>query len=124
MSDRPKVAAISPIIAVSDLQRSIDFYSKLGFISPNVWGDPPCFAMMNRDRHEIMLSVGAVTPNGPRGALDLYVYVADANAEADALRAAGVTIASEPTKRVYEMLELEVLDPDGYRICFASDVTR
>jgi catechol 2,3-dioxygenase-like lactoylglutathione lyase family enzyme len=126
-TERPKVLTTTALFVVSDLQRAIDFYcEKLGFGEPGVWGEPPCFGMINRDGFDLMLSLAGapdrVRPNGPDGVWDLYIRVADVEAEAAALRAAGVELAREPERTVYDMVEIEVVDPDGYRVCFGQDV--
>jgi catechol 2,3-dioxygenase-like lactoylglutathione lyase family enzyme len=128
MSTRPKVLTTTPLFVVSDLQRSIDFYcQKLGFEEPSVWGEPPCFAMTFRDGFELMLSLteGAATPkpNGPHGVWDVYVRVTDLDAELAALNEAGVLIDRGPVKMMYDMREIDIVDPDGYRICLAQDVS-
>lgn len=127
MSNRPRVRSVTPLLVVSDLQRSIDFYcGKLGFVEPNVWGEPPCFAMMNRDGFDLMLSLAEdprqVSPHGPQGTWDFYVSVADVAAEAAALQAAGVPLDKGPTDTPYSMREIECMDPDGHRICLAQDI--
>ncbi|MEK6372675.1 MAG: VOC family protein [Acidobacteriota bacterium] len=122
MTDRPKAIAITPLFIVSDLQRAIDFYGKLGFQEPGVWGDPPCFAMVHRNDAELMLSLGEPRPNG-NGVWDMYLRVADVGAEMAALKDAGVPIDRGPTSTEYDMKEIEVVDPDGFRICFGQDVT-
>jgi len=61
-----------------------------------------------------------VRPNGPNKIWDMYVKVADLHAERDALVAAGVALDRQPSTTVYEMIEMEVVDPDGYRICFGA----
>ena len=123
MTDRPKAISITPLFIVSDLQRAIDFYRKLAFGEPGVWGDPPCFAMMHRDNLELMLSLGEPRPNG-NGVWDMYIRVADVEAELAALKDAGVSIDRGPaTMEEYKMREIEVVDPDGFRVCLAQDVS-
>jgi hypothetical protein len=63
-----------------------------------------------------------VRPNGPQKVWDVYVKVGDVAMEAKALRRASVEVVRGPEKSFYDMIEIEVLDPDGYRVCFAQDV--
>ncbi|MEO8133922.1 MAG: VOC family protein [Betaproteobacteria bacterium] len=127
MSAHSRVNAITTLFVVSNLQQSVSFYcDRLGFTDPSIWGEPPCFAMINRDGFDLMLSLvekpGQVQPNGPAGVWDLYIKVADLEAEAAALRAAGVVLVREPADTVYGMREMECLDPDGHRICFGQEL--
>src|SRR5262245_57757515 len=96
-----RVTRWSPVFMVTDLQRSNDFYTKkLGFLDPKAWGEPPCFAMMDRNGFDLMLSVAAspeqVRPNGPHGVWDLYIVVRNLDEEIAAIKAAGVEIARGP----------------------------
>src|SRR5262249_29521042 len=88
----------------------------------SVWGEPPCFAMMHRDGFELMLSLGDSKPNG-NGVWDVYARLLDADSEMAVLTAAGVAIDKGPTDMFYDMREIEIVDPDGYRWCFAHDTT-
>ena len=77
-------------------------------------------------QHEGIREAGGecrVQPNGPSGTWDLYLRVDDVAAEQQALAAAGVAIAKGPTDLFYAMREIEVLDPDGHRLCFAQDIS-
>lgn len=125
MSSRPTLIATTPLFVVSDLGRSLKFYELLGFRAQRTWGEPPCFAMPRREGFELMLSLAPdpahVRPNGPHGVWDVYLRVGDLGAEKRALEAAGVPIARQPEATVYDMLEMEILDPDGYRICYGQD---
>jgi catechol 2,3-dioxygenase-like lactoylglutathione lyase family enzyme len=123
---RPRLITTTPLFVVADLRRSLAFYcDRLGFGDAGVWGEPPCFAMCHRDGFELMLSLAEnpahIRPNGPNGLWDLYVRVPSLEAEAAALAAAGVPLVRQPEKTVYEMIEMEILDPDGYRICFGQN---
>ena len=127
MSNRPRVLATTPVLVVADLQRSLDFYcQKLAFGAPSVWGEPPCFAMVHRHQFDLMLSVAEkpehIRPNGPNKVWDWYIRIDDVPAEAAALQSLGVPLARGPEKAFYGMLEFEVIDPDGYRICFGQEV--
>ena len=53
----------------------------------------------------------------------MYVRVEDVAAEEAALRAPGVEIVKGPDDTFYEMREIEILDPDGYRWCFGQDLS-
>jgi len=125
MSPRPRLVTSTPLFVVSDLARSLEFYGRLGFHAERTWGEPPCFAMPRRDGLELMLSLAEkpehVRPNGPHGVWDVYLRTPDLAAEKTALERAGVAIARQPERTVYDMLEMEVLDPDGYRICYGQD---
>jgi catechol 2,3-dioxygenase-like lactoylglutathione lyase family enzyme len=128
MSGRPRVRALVPLFVVSDLQRALEFYEqKLGFTEPSVWGEPPCFAMLYRDGFELMLGLAEdptlVQPNGPHGVWDLYLRVTAVEAEIAALTAAGVKLDHGPIDKFYDMREIEIVDPDGYRICLAENIS-
>lgn len=122
---RPRVSAITPLLLVTQIQRSLDFYAALGFVEPKVHGEPPCFAMMNRDGFDLMLSVAEsdrrAVPLGNGAAWSMYIVVADLAAEMEALRAANITIDEGPRDTFYEMREIDVVDPDGHRICLAQN---
>jgi predicted enzyme related to lactoylglutathione lyase len=78
---------------VRDLKRSAEFYARvLGY-------DEPAF------------EIG-----------DVHLRVADLDAEIAAILAAGGSMASGPTTTEYEMREIEVVDPDGHRICLGQDL--
>jgi catechol 2,3-dioxygenase-like lactoylglutathione lyase family enzyme len=119
---RPPVFATTTVLVVADVARSIAFYAKLGFVEPATFGDPTSFGMMNRDGFDLMLSCGEPRPS--REAWAMHLRIADLAAEEAALRAAGVAIDRGPVTTFYGMYEIEVVDPDGHRICFGQDVAR
>jgi len=48
--------------------------------------------------------------------------VEDARDELETLKAAAVAIDQDLSETEYEMLEFEIVDPDGYRIAIGSDL--
>lgn len=124
---RPRVLAVTTLFIVSDLKRSLEFYcGKLGFREPAVWGDPPCFALMNRDLFDLMLSRAEspeqIRPNGAHGLWDLYIKVTDLATEMASVEAVGIQVRYRPDKTEYGMIEFDLVDHDGYQICFGQDV--
>lgn len=126
MPGRPRLRSLTPLLVVADLPRALAFFARLGFVDPAAHGEPPCFAMLNRDGLELMLQLpevfGTARANGPSGSWDVYLKVDDLAAEQVALAAAGVAIRKGPVDTAYGMREIVVESPDGHRICLAQDV--
>jgi catechol 2,3-dioxygenase-like lactoylglutathione lyase family enzyme len=127
---RRRVFASTPVLVVADLDRAIGFYTRvLGYRDPVAWGEPPCFAMLHRDEHDLMLSLTepvAPVQRSPHSAgWALHLRVADLATEQRALEAAGVKPVSGPSDPTpYGMIELILDDPDGNRICLGQDLER
>ena len=97
-----------------------------GIVEPAVHGESPCFAMLNRDRFDLMPRLAetpdSVRPNGLKGTWDVAVRVAGIANERAALTAVGVKIDKGPPETFYEIREIEVVDPDGHRWCFGQHI--
>jgi hypothetical protein len=122
-----KVLRSTPLLVVSDVRRSAEFFVRvLAYADPTFYGgDPPRFAMLNRDGHDLMLEIprggGSVAPHGRFGVWDLHLLVEDVQAERQAIEASGWKCSPIATTE-YEMLEITVEDPDGHRICLGQNV--
>lgn len=121
----------APMFFVRDVTKAADFYRDvLGFKYQEIWGHPPCFAMPHRDGFIFMLSQvddpSRVLPNGADGkSWDAYVWVLDADALFEELKAKGAEIVHEPVDRpFYGNREFAIKDLDGYIIAFAHDIER
>lgn len=121
--------SIAPYFLVRDVVETANWYrDTLGFRYERFWGDPPRFCMVSRRGVVIMLSQhenGAVLPNGSAaegGPWDAYVWVDDADALLAELVANGVTPARGICDQVYGCRDFDVLDCNGYRICFGQDL--
>jgi predicted enzyme related to lactoylglutathione lyase len=131
MADAPRWS-IAPYFIVDDVVETANFYrDKLGFHYERFWGEPPCFAIVWRSGAQIMLSSfgqpGLMRPNGaaaPEGeSWDAYVWVDDANALHDEFVSRGVAIARALCDQPYGNRDFDVLDCNGYRLCFGHDIS-
>ncbi len=130
--DRVRLRHVAPLFYVRDMVAATEYYVRaLGFAPPPYWGDPPAFAMPERDGVVIMLkqaqSGDPICSNNPDGAAcggpwDAYVWVDDARALHAEMVAAGAEVAYGPAlQSEYGNWEFAVRDRDGYLIAFGSD---
>jgi catechol 2,3-dioxygenase-like lactoylglutathione lyase family enzyme len=123
---RAETTAISPCFIVSDVVRTIAFYSeRLGFetrfLAPE---QDPFFAIIGRGGVQIFIKSDkdvSPLPNHKRHRfmrLDAFVYAPDPDALAADFAEHGATF-SEPLKDTHDGLRgFEIQDPDGYVLFF------
>jgi uncharacterized glyoxalase superfamily protein PhnB len=98
---------LNPILNVNDLETSIVFYREnLGFELLHTFGDPPSFAIIRRDTHEIYLCHQG---QGQPGTW-LGLFVTDSTALHAHLVANGAKLLDPPDTTGEYRLE----DPDGH----------
>jgi len=132
MSDSPAERwSIAPYFLVPDVVAAAQYYrDTLGFMFDRFWGEPPSFCMVQRGGVVIMLAQiedGAqVRPNNlvgrEGGAWDAYLWVADADALHAEFLAKGATIARGLCDQEYGCRDFDVLDGNGYRLCFGQNL--
>ena len=117
-----------PVLQVADVGRSIDWYvAAFGFNADPFPPKPPYeFAILRRDSTEIMLQHRE--PSQPRDPKDeswtVYLRVAgDGLLElAESVRRA-TPLVRGPERMFYGLVEFDVVDPDGYRVCVSGAVS-
>ena len=113
-------------LLVRDVRQAAAYYAdKLGFVAPEFWGEPPTFAIPQRDGQALMLARandGApVHANSTDfGMFSAYFWIRDVDALHDEFAAKGAEITEQPTDREYGLREMYVRDPDGHLICFGQ----
>lgn len=117
----------APYVLVSDIRRAVRFYGdELGFAYDRLWGDPPTFAMVQRDGVILMLKESLSDPipvSAQGGAWDAYVWVEDADALFEEFAELTVTVEYPPQDFPdYKMREFAIADPDDNVIAFGSDL--
>lgn len=127
VSARAQFQSIAPYFVVSDVARAAEYYrDQLGFEVGDYFGEPPCFVIVSRDGVELFLRSfpgGLPKPNraGSREeAWDAYLHVNDLDALCLELKENGARIIRLPSLTDYGVREMEVVDPDGYILCFAE----
>jgi uncharacterized glyoxalase superfamily protein PhnB len=122
---------IAPYFIVDDVVTTANFYrDKLGFQYDRFWGEPPAFCMVGRGGIIIMLSQvegsRGMHPNSladpEEGAWDAYVWVDDADALYEEFTARGVTIARPLCDQIYGNRDFDILDCNGFRLCFGHSI--
>ena len=111
-----------PVLQVSNLMVSVEFYSRLGFATHGIWGEPAIFAIVQRGDVSIavqLLRADAMPVNTHWAA---YIYVDDAETVNREFKSAGIEIARAPEKTSYGCLDFDVADPDGHLLAFGQDL--
>jgi catechol 2,3-dioxygenase-like lactoylglutathione lyase family enzyme len=123
-----------PELIVSDLARSLPFYTELLGFTLAFQRDAPPFAYLDYDSAQLMLEqlheggwiTGALEPPLGRG-VNFQIEVAAVQPILDRLQRAGVTLFREPRASWYAVgdheegqIEFLVQDPDGYLLRFCE----
>ncbi len=129
MAAQAQMRGVAPVLLVADVQKTARYFrDALGFAIPRFWGEPPMFAIANRDGLQVMLNQvergEAFKPNGDfDGRYDAYFWVRDADALHAEMSAAGADIVCPPADEPYMMREFQVRDPDGHLLAFGHDIS-
>jgi catechol 2,3-dioxygenase-like lactoylglutathione lyase family enzyme len=114
-----------PVLQVADVGRSIDWYvAAFGFDPDPFPRNPPyAFAILRRDGAEIMLQGegSSRTPDATEDGWTVYLRIAgDGLLDLADSMGRATPLVRGPERMFYGLVEFEVLDPDGYRICVSG----
>jgi uncharacterized glyoxalase superfamily protein PhnB len=118
--------SIAPSFVVSDVVATAEYYRDvLGFKILSYFGDPPVFAMVGRGGVEIHFGKADAEPQRSNLELrkissDAYVWVDDVEELFTELTASGAEIIEGPTRRIYDCVEMEVRDCNGFKLVFSQ----
>jgi predicted enzyme related to lactoylglutathione lyase len=105
-----------PVLASSDIVRSIGFYRNVLGFEASTFGDPPTFAILQRGTVTLGLA-GAERPAVSANWV-AYIYVADADALYSEFNMHGAGLTEPPENKAYNCRDFTVDDPDGHLIAF------
>jgi lactoylglutathione lyase len=118
------------ILFVGDLERSTAFYRDVIGLPFKLEGDGYVefatqgtrFGLYDRNRLRELTGQGGEAPERPGG--EVVFLVEDVDAEAERLRAAGVTVLKGPVDRAWGHRTVHVEDPDGFVVELAVEIPR
>ena len=111
-----RIENVTPILNVSDMNRSLAFYTDILGFEKAGWGDDS-FTSIIRDNMGIYLCKGG---QGVSGTWIWIGFDGDIFSLHQQLKAKGVTIQLPPTNFSWAY-ELQVVDPDGHVLRFGTD---
>jgi uncharacterized glyoxalase superfamily protein PhnB len=116
-----KFLAVTPILQVENLQRGIEFYTRvLDLKLAWTWGDPPDRASFCRDSVEITIEEKKLG-EAPR-LTHVYLVVDRIDEYFSAIAAAGARVKVPLADRVYGMRDCRVLDVDGNELSIGASI--
>lgn len=120
------LTGISPVLLVSNLERSVAYYrDQLGF-ECEVYGDPPDFAVAVRDQATILLALcdepARIVPNWQivHNIWNAYIRVDDVDSVYEEVQGRGAGIDYTIYNAPHGFREFGVQDPDGHDIAFGQ----
>ena len=123
MASPVRLNAFAAVFTVADVAASLGFYlGRLGFREHFRLGDPPSYAIVERDAVSLHLMPASEAPE-TCGRSSIYVFVDDVDQLHTELHALGCPIEVPPTDFFYGMREMSVRDLDGNRITFGQEAT-
>ena len=121
-----RVTGISPVLLVSDIERSVAYFrDRLGF-QCETYGDPPTFASAARDESSILLALAPdaerIVPNWKivDKTWNAYIRVDDVDAFYAEVQERGAGIDYTIYDAPHGFREFGVQDPDGHDIAFGQ----
>lgn len=119
------VRQIAPVFFTLNIPATVAWYKdKLGFACRGTWDDPPVYAILWRDGHEIHVRCAAPPTANPdkysEDLLDAYLFVEDADALYAEYAARGVEFTRELADMPWNSREFIVKDCDGRLLAFGA----
>jgi len=109
------------IFPVSNLEQSIEFYTKkLGFEKTFEWGEPMYYAVVKRGGVGIHLTKRSDGGKPSKYHRALYIFVNDIDRVNKECKNQNVHLVNDLEERDYKMKDFDIEDPDGFIITFGN----
>ncbi|NRB01449.1 MAG: VOC family protein [Rhodobacteraceae bacterium] len=116
------ITSAIPVLRIADYPRARSFWTEvLEFEVIEEGGDPARFGILIRDGQRVFLDAWHGADAEPSPGWRVYCHTNDVDGLAKTLAARDCALEG-PRDAPYGMREIEVIDPDGNRICFGMDI--
>ena len=114
----PKAAYLTPMLHVSDVLQSIEFYRLLGLELIDYQGDPSCpqWARMHGDGGDLMFLLAEERIESSKQGFFLTLYTDELENLREHLLANGVNVSEIRCPPYMPSGEIAIPDPDGYKV--------
>jgi catechol 2,3-dioxygenase-like lactoylglutathione lyase family enzyme len=102
---------------VEDLQRSLAFYTSLGF---TISRSDDHFAVLRWEDSLLFLDARKLNSRSSFAGMNIRIIVHDVDKYWDMVQTLGCTVFQEISDRYYGLRDFTILDPDGFGIRFGS----
>jgi len=120
IDDISKGACVTPILCVSDIEASFDYYvDRLKFVKAWDWGEPATFGSVYfGEKVELFFCLEG---QGNPGSW-MSIFIKDVDAYKRIIKEAGADIVYGPADEPWGVREMHVKDPDGNIIRFSTAI--
>ncbi|WP_027856597.1 VOC family protein [Marinobacterium jannaschii] len=125
---QPKLIGSAAILLVKDVLKSAAYYEETMGFKAQIWGEPPCFSILQRDNCHMMLSETdqpeKILPHYKvvQNMWNVYFWVDDVESLYAEFKAKGARIDYELCDQPYGCREFGIQDLDGYDIAFGQEM--
>ncbi|MBE9196674.1 bleomycin resistance family protein [Synechocystis sp. LEGE 06083] len=133
-----KAKCITPILNVSDMESSFEWFMKLGWSKNWEWGDPAGFGCVGSGECEIFLCLNGQGGRGKSqnlttfqktgdelgdGGMWMSVWVEDVDQIFHIAKENGIEVTCEPEDMPWGVRECHIRHPDGHVFRISSSIT-
>lgn len=104
---------VTPILNVSDLPASFEWFKKLGWRKCWDWGEPPTFGAVGSGQVEIFICKDGQGGRGPNGSW-MSLWVENVDSVYENCKKEGIEVAKPPADEPWNVREMHVRHPDGH----------
>lgn len=117
-----RVESASTVFQVAKIRKAVAFYRDvLGFGEEFLYGDPPFYAGVKRDRAIFHLNASKEN-EARRGMGSAYVFCDEVDDYYEEVRLKGAEVTSPLNSYPYGMRDFQIADPDGNLVTFGCPI--